>query len=280
MALYRAKEAGRGVACFFGQAMDALVRERRALEHDLRHAILRKQFHVAYQPLVTTDDSLVSGYEALLRRTHPERREIEPDRFIPIAETGSIIQIGEWVLREACRAAAKWEDHLSVAVNVSPVQFQVANLVEMVSAVLAEEGLAPGRLELEITEGVLMKDREGAIASLRRLKALGVRVVMNDSGTGYSSLSNLQSFPFDKIKIDRSFVAAMEDDDAARSIIRAIVSIGRSLILPVVAEGVETDSQHRMIVEEGCPHVQGYLFGRPGAGPLAKCPPEQSSLVA
>lgn len=269
IALYRAKESGRGVASFFDVAMDADIRLRRALEHDLRHAILRRQLHVAYQPLVSTDGGEISGYEALLRWSHPERGEVGPDIFIPIAEeTGFIVQLGEWVLREACAIAAGWPAHLSLSVNVSPVQFQIPNLVEMVQSVLDEVGLPASRLELEITESAMLKDRAAVLRTLYRFKALGIRVVMDDFGTGYSSLSNLQSFPFDKIKIDRSFVAAMEDDAAARSIIRAIVGIGRSLDLPVVAEGVETQAQHLMVAEEGCPQAQGYYFGRPGEAPI------------
>jgi EAL domain-containing protein (putative c-di-GMP-specific phosphodiesterase class I) len=199
-----------------------------------------------------------------MRWDHPERGEIPPDIFVPIAEdTGSIVQLGEWILREACATAARWPSDLFLAVNVSPVQFQVPNLPEIVERILSETGFPAYRLELEITESVLMKDRDRALAILNRLKQNGVRIVMDDFGTGYSSLSNLQSFPFDKIKIDRSFVGAMEDDAAARSIIRAIVGIGRSLALPVVAEGVETEAQRRMVTEEGCPQAQGYLFGRP-----------------
>ncbi|QJU60570.1 EAL domain-containing protein [Sphingomonas sp. AP4-R1] len=264
IALYRAKETGRGVACFFDQDMDRAVRERRALEHDLRHAVLRRQLHVAYQPLISTADGCISGYEALLRWSHPQRGSISPEDFIPIAEeSGSIVQLGEWILREACATAATWEPHLTLAINVSPIQIQLSTLPDTIATVLAETGFPAERLELEITENVLMKDRNAALALLTRLKALGLRIVMDDFGTGYSSLSNLQSFPFDKIKIDKSFVAAMEDDNAARSIIRAIVGIGRSLSLPVVAEGVETPAQRRMITEEGCAQAQGFLFGHP-----------------
>jgi diguanylate cyclase (GGDEF)-like protein len=266
IALYRAKAAGRGTACFFDRDMDSAVKERRALEQDLRTAISYGQMHVAYQPLVHTESAEISGYEALLRWTHPERGEVPPDVFVPVAEeSGAIVALGEWIMREACRAAVRWDDHLILAVNVSAIQFQVPNLVETVAAILRETGLSPHRLELEITESVLMKDRASALATLRRIKSLGVGIVMDDFGTGYSSLSNLQNFPFDKIKIDRSFVAAIEDDAAARSIIRAIVSIGRSLDLAVVAEGVETAAQHRMVLEEGCPQAQGYLFGMPSS---------------
>jgi diguanylate cyclase (GGDEF)-like protein len=270
IALYRAKSAGRGRAAFYDLEMDREVRERRELETDLRHAIARGQMRLAYQPLVTAADSVCGGYEALLRWSHPDRGEVEPDTFIPIAEeTGSIIALGEWVLRQACSAAASWDPGLSVAVNVSPVQFRLANLADRVTAILAETGLAPERLQLEITETALMKDRAVTLETLHRLRHAGVRVVMDDFGTGYSSLSNLQSFPFDKIKIDRCFISAMEEDGSARAIVRAIVGLGRSLHLPVVAEGVETPEQHRMVVEEGCAEAQGFLFGRPGAGPAA-----------
>lgn len=204
--------------------------------------------------------------------------EISPEVFIPIAEdTGSIVALGEWVLREACRTAATWPIAYAVSVNVSTVQFQVATLPDLVATILAETDLHPSRLELEITESVLMKDRASALHTLNRLKTLGVRIVMDDFGTGYSSLSNLQSFPFDKIKIDRSFIGAIEDDEAARSIIRAIVGLGRGLNLPVVAEGVETEAQRRMVADEGCPQAQGFLFGRPGSAPVF---PERSEAQA
>lgn len=270
IALYRAKTSGRGTAAFFDAQMDMEARQRRQLESDLRHAIARHQLYLVYQPLVMTADGRASGYEALLRWTHPERGEVTPNEFIPIAEdTGAIIPIGEWVLRRACRDAANWVEPLTLAVNISAVQFQVATLEDTVMSALMEAGLAPERLELEITETALMKDRDQTIQILLALKRRGVRVVMDDFGTGYSSLSNLQSFPFDKIKIDRSFIQTMEEDEAARSIIRAIVGIGKSLALPVVAEGVETDVQRRMVKEEGCPQAQGFFYGFPGAGPLS-----------
>jgi len=264
IALYQAKQAGRGAACFFDADMDAAVRKRRGLEHDLRHAILRRQMHIAFQPLVNTADGRISGYEALMRWDHPEQGEIPPSTFVPIAEdTGAIVSLGEWILREACQTAMGWPQDLFLAVNVSPIQFQMPNLAETVEAILRETGFPADRLELEITESVLMRERATVLATLNRLKRQGVRIVMDDFGTGFSSLSNLQIFPFDKIKIDRSFVSAMEEDPAARSIIRAIVSIGRSLALGVVAEGVETEAQRRMVIEEGCPLAQGFLFGRP-----------------
>ncbi|UAK25247.1 bifunctional diguanylate cyclase/phosphodiesterase [Sphingomonas nostoxanthinifaciens] len=264
LALYRAKHEGRGTACFFDPGMDQQVRERRAMEHDLRHALQRDEFHLVFQPLVSTAFSATVGFEALLRWTHPERGNVPPDLFIPVAEeTGAILPIGEWVLREACRCAAGWSENLSIAVNVSPIQFQVANLAAVVRSAVEDSGLDPRRLELEITESSLLRNRETTLTTLHAIKAMGIRIVMDDFGTGYSSLSNLQSFPFDKIKIDRSFIAALAKDDAARSIIRAIVGLGKSLNLPVVAEGVETDEQRRMVLEEGCPQAQGYLFGQP-----------------
>ena len=270
IALYRAKAAGRGVVCFHDISMDHEILTRRRLEADLRGAISRNELSVVYQPLVTTNDGRCSGYEALCRWFHPDHGQVAPDVFIPLAEdTGSILAIGEWVLRQACLSAATWEEGLKVAVNISPVQLRVPAIADVILATLVESGLAPDRLELEITETALLKDRDVVLKSLHRLKAAGVRVVMDDFGTGYSSLSNLQSFPFDKIKIDRSFIGAMEDDDAARSIVRAIVGIGRSLSLPVVAEGVETEQQRQMVHDEGCPQAQGYFFGMPGEAPGA-----------
>lgn len=278
VALYRAKDSGRGTACFFDEDMDRFVRERRALEHDLRLAITRRQLHLVFQPLVATAERAVVGYEALLRWHHPQRGEIAPEVFVPIAEDiGAIVQIGEWVLEQACAAATRWPDPISIAVNVSAVQFQLPNLAAIVEDVLKRTGLRPGRLEIEVTESVMLRNRNVALATLHRLKALGVRIVMDDFGTGYSSLSNLQAFPFDKIKIDRSFVSSMGSDDAARSIIRAIVGLGRSLNLPVVAEGVETEAQRRMVLEEGCPQAQGYLFGLPSQSIESVRPPRAAA---
>lgn len=281
IALYRAKMGGRGMAAFFDTQMDLEARARRELESDLRHAIARHQLRLVYQPLVDTIDGRQTGYEALLRWDHPTRGEVSPDVFIPIAEeTGAIITIGEWVLREACRSAADWPDALTLAVNVSAVQFQVANLPEVVLAALTDTGLPARRLELELTETAMLKDRDATVRTLHRLKAMGVGVVMDDFGTGYSSLSNLQSFPFDKIKIDRSFIQSMETDEAARSIIRAIVGIGRSLNLPVVAEGVETAAQRQMVEDEGCPQAQGFLFGKPGPMPTFNTLKASDSVAA
>ncbi|MBA4752810.1 MAG: EAL domain-containing protein, partial [Sphingopyxis sp.] len=268
-ALYRAKNNGRGNAAFFDQQMDELAQERRALEHDLRHAIARNELYVLYQPLVATAFASVIGYEALLRWNHPERGEIAPDDFIPVAEEiGAIVPIGEWVLREACRAAASWPKNVSVAVNVSTIQFQVPNLPAVVRDALSQSGLEAHRLELEITETAFLRNRHSALKALHEIRALGVRIAMDDFGTGYSSLSNLKAFPFDKIKIDKSFVASISDDEAARSIVRAIIGLGRSFNMPIVAEGVETQEQRQMLLDEGCPQAQGYYFGRPAADPF------------
>lgn len=263
IALYRAKREGRGTVCFFDRDMDRAARERREIEHDLRHVITRNQLDITYQPLVATRCGSLIGYEALLRWHHPKRGELTPDQFVPIAEeVGAIIPIGEWVLREACSQAVGWPAPLTIAVNVSPVQFRVPSLVATVRSALAETGLSPDRLELEITESVLLGHREATLAALHEIKGLGVRIVMDDFGTGYSSLSNLQCFPFDKLKIDRTFIASMADDHAARSIVRAIMALSRSLNLTAAAEGVETEAQRLMILEEGCLQAQGYLFGR------------------
>ena len=271
VALYRAKQNGRGTASFFDDTMDREARDRRSLEHDLRHAVCRGELRLVYQPLVSTDDDHVVGYEALLRWDHPERGQVPPSLFIPVAEeAGTIMAIGEWALRQACRDAAGWPDPLTLAVNVSPVQLRVATLPMLVRDALADSGLAPERLELEITETALLRDREVSLAILREIRTLGVRIAMDDFGTGYSSLSNLRHFPFDKIKIDKSFVSAMHEDEAARSIVRAIAGLGKGLNLPVVAEGVENEVQRSMVQAEGCALAQGYLFGRPAATVVAQ----------
>ncbi|WHA43703.1 bifunctional diguanylate cyclase/phosphodiesterase [Agrobacterium larrymoorei] len=268
LALYRAKINGRGVAAFYDPTMDQETRERRRLESDLRQAISRNELELLYQPVHSVETGELAGYEALVRWQHPTRGAVPPDVFIPIAEeTGVIISLGEWVLNEACSAAVTWDSHLKIAVNISPVQFSVSNLVYTICSTLERTGLAPARLELEVTESALLKDRMATLAVMRQLKSLGITIVMDDFGTGYSSLSNLRSFPFDKIKIDRSFIAAMKQDDNARSIVRAIIGLGRSLDLPVTAEGIETDTQYRMVVDEGCTQAQGYLFGKPSSLP-------------
>ncbi|WP_320197871.1 bifunctional diguanylate cyclase/phosphodiesterase [Agrobacterium sp. rho-13.3] len=268
MALYRAKINGRGIVAFYDAAMDLETRERRRLESDLRQAISRNELELLYQPVHSVENGEVAGYEALVRWQHPTRGMVPPDVFIPIAEeSGIIITLGEWILHEACSTAVGWPPHIKVAVNVSPVQFSLANLAYTICNTLEKTGLAPSRLELEMTEAALLKDRAVTLATMRQLKELGITIVMDDFGTGYSSLSNLRSFPFDKIKIDRSFIAAMKQDENAHAIVRAIIGLGRSLDLPVTAEGIETDSQYRMVVDEGCAQAQGYLFGKPGKVP-------------
>jgi diguanylate cyclase (GGDEF)-like protein len=262
-ALYRAKGEGRGTIRFFEADMDKRLRERRALQHDLRSAIERGQLSLHYQPQVRMDGSVI-GFEALVRWFHPERGTVPPATFIPLAEeSGVIIPIGQWILREACREAASWPRPLQIAVNLSPVQFRHGDLPGLVHSVLLETGLAAGRLELEITEGVLIGDFSRAVSILRRLKALGVRIAMDDFGTGYSSLSYLQSFPFDKIKIDQAFIANLDRNVQSTAIIRAVIGLGHGLSLPVSAEGVETQEQMRFLVRESCDEVQGFLFGRP-----------------
>jgi predicted signal transduction protein with EAL and GGDEF domain len=266
IALYRAKQTGRGNVCFFAPFMDREVRARRQMEHDLRLAVQRHQMSIAYQPMVASDTGGVVGYEALLRWHHPDLGDVPPSEFIPVAEeSGSIVQLGEWVLATACRDAASWPEPLTLAVNMSPVQFQLPSLARTVENCLRQAGLPPHRLELEVTEVALMRNSADVLAIFRQLKTLGVSIVMDDFGTGYSSLNSLQSFPFDKIKIDRSFIGALESDEAARSIVRAIVGLGRSLNLSVVAEGIETEAQWRLVVEEGCPGAQGFLFGSPNS---------------
>ena len=264
MALYRAKSEGRDTYRFFEPAMDRAIRARRELEMALREAIEEGGLHLEYQPQADADSGAVIGFEALVRWNHPTLGPLPPGDFIGVAEeSGLIMPLGEWVLRRACQDAAGWARPLKVAVNLSPVQFQRAPLGAQVADVLAETGLDPARLELEITESVLMSDRELAVAVLHDLKRLGVSVAMDDFGTGYSSLSYLQSFPFDKIKIDRSFVMSLAHSEDARAIVKAVIGLGHSLGLPMVAEGVENDFQLDFLRRAGCTEVQGYLIGRP-----------------
>ncbi|MCZ4091884.1 bifunctional diguanylate cyclase/phosphodiesterase [Sinorhizobium psoraleae] len=278
-ALYRAKQTGKGIACFFDAEMDAAVRTRRQIENDLRHAVVRRQLFLEYQPLVDVRDDRVVGYEALLRWRHPDRGLVSPSVFIPIAEeSGSIIQIGEWVLEQACFEAVRWNEPVPISVNISPVQFLLPNLFDQIEGILRRTGLEPRRLELEITEAALMHNRDDVLTTLIRLRLLGVRIVMDDFGTGHSSLSNLQTFPFDKLKIDCSFTAALDKDPAAHAIIRAIIALGQSLNLPVVTEGVETERQRQIIVEEGCQQIQGFLSGRPGRAPSSSQLPARDRL--
>ncbi|WP_441230659.1 EAL domain-containing protein [Tardiphaga sp. 215_C5_N2_1] len=263
-ALYRAKSEGRATWRFFEPAMGEAVRDRRLLEHDLRNAIDANQLKVVYQPQGTMESGRVIGFEALLRWNHPVRGNIRPDIFIPIAEdTGAILGIGEWVLRAACREAATWKHPLTIAVNVSAVQIHHDSFVATVHEVLLETGLPPHRLELEITETALIRDFDRALLTLRRIKALGVHIAMDDFGTGYSSLSNLRAFPFDKIKIDGSFIRSVNTNSQAAAIVRAVLGLGRGLGLPVLAEGVETEAEFAFLRDEKCDEAQGYLLGRP-----------------
>ncbi|MDB5688087.1 MAG: bifunctional diguanylate cyclase/phosphodiesterase, partial [Rhizorhabdus sp.] len=265
-ALYRAKIEGRATWRFFETGMGDAVRDRRLLEHDLRHAIAGNQMSLVYQPQESMARGTVIGFEALLRWNHPTRGTVSPAVFIPVAEeAGAILEIGEWVLRTACREAVTWTQPLTIAVNVSAVQIYHDDFVPLVHQVLIETGLPPARLELEITETALIRDLNRALSALRRIKALGVHIAMDDFGTGYSSLSNLRAFPFDKIKIDGSFIKSVNTNGQAATIVRAVVGLGRGLGLPVLAEGVETEDELQFLNDENCDEVQGYLLGRPAA---------------
>ncbi|HKA73752.1 MAG TPA: EAL domain-containing protein [Xanthobacteraceae bacterium] len=264
-ALYRAKEDGRGTIRCFEADMDKRLRERRALQQDLRSAVDRRELSLHYQPHALIDGKIV-GFEALARWHHPTLGLVAPESFIPLAEeSGLIMTIGEWVLREACREAATWQKPLHIAVNLSPMQFRHGDVAALVHAVLLETGLRPGRLQLEVTEAVLIGDFQRALATLRRLKALGVRIAMDDFGTGYSSLSYLQSFPFDTIKIDRTFISNLHRNEQSAAIVRAVIGLGRGLNMPVVAEGVETPEQLGFLSREACSEMQGHLVGKPNA---------------
>jgi diguanylate cyclase (GGDEF)-like protein len=264
LALYRAKGDGRGLCRFFEPDMDAKMQARRTLELDLRRALVTEEFELYYQPLINLKSNEVCGFEALLRWNHPERGRISPAEFIPIAEeTGIIIPLGEWVLRHACAEAVQWPDDIKVAVNVSPAQFKSRSLALAVTSALAASGLPPQRLELEITESVLLNETEATLATLHQLRDLGVQISMDDFGTGYSSLSYLRSFPFDKIKIDRSFIRDLSETDESVAIVRAVAGLGRNLGMATTAEGVETDEQLDQLRDEGCTEVQGYLFSEP-----------------
>jgi diguanylate cyclase (GGDEF)-like protein len=265
LALYRAKKEGRNTHCFFEPEMDARMQERRALELALRHAVAAGMLELHYQPLVAIETKDVEEFEALLRWTDPVRGRIPPDVFIPLAEeTGLINQIGAWVLKQACSDAASWPDHIRVAVNISPMQFRTRTLVLNVLAALNAADLPAHRLELEITEGILLNDTEATLQILQQLHEIGVRIAMDDFGTGYSSLGYLRKFNFDKVKIDRSFVSELDDASDSRAIIRAVSGLCTSLGIEITAEGVETEEQLMTLREEGCTQVQGYLLGRPG----------------
>ncbi|CAM5330993.1 Cyclic di-GMP phosphodiesterase Gmr OS=Afipia felis OX=1035 GN=gmr_2 PE=4 SV=1 [Afipia felis] len=268
-ALSRAKAKSRGSVVFYEAEMDQQMRDRRALHQDLYDALRKGELSLHYQPLSRARQSLcgddVTGFEALVRWVHPLRGFVPPSDFIPLAEeSGLIVELSEWILREACREAASWPRHLQIAVNLSPAQFMHGDLVGLVHSILLETGLTPGRLELEITEGVLIDDFDRGLLLLRRLKALGVRIAMDDFGSGYSSLTYLQAFPFDKIKIDRAFVMNLGRNQQSSAIIRAVIGLGHGLDISIVAEGVETQEQLAFLAVEACDQIQGYLLGKPG----------------
>jgi diguanylate cyclase (GGDEF)-like protein len=267
LAMYDAKADGRNAYRFFAPEMDARVKARRALEADLRQAVSNGELKLLYQPIVRLEDNRICGCEALLRWHHPTTGIISPADFIPIAEeTGLIIPIGEWVLRTACAQAASWPDDIKIAVNVSPVQFKDGALASVVVNALAFSGLPAKRLELEITEAVAIRDDEAAVATLHRLRDFGVRIAMDDFGTGYSSLSYLRRFPFDKIKIDQSFIKGVEESDSERAIVQSVIAIARTSNMTTTAEGVETERQREVLRSLGCAEMQGYLYSPPVSG--------------
>jgi len=263
LALHRAKADGRGTYRFFEAGMDARAQARRLLEIDLRLALQRNEFEVHYQPIRDLASGEIAVCEALVRWRHPQRGLIAPDQFIPLAEeTGLIVKLGDWVLRTACADAARWSE-ACVAVNLSPVQFRNPDLVASVKAALQRSGLPARRLELEITESVLLQNSETTREMLLALRELGVKIALDDFGTGYSSLSYLRSFPFDKIKIDRSFINELATGKDSLAIVRAVTGLGNSLGIVTTAEGVETDAQLDLLAREGCTQVQGYLISKP-----------------
>jgi diguanylate cyclase (GGDEF)-like protein/PAS domain S-box-containing protein len=272
-ALFRAKAHSRGSISVFEPQMDQLLRDRRVLHQDLSTAIRNGELSLHYQPQARAGQAIIdadiTGFEALARWIHPTRGFVPPGDFIPLAEeSGLIVEMGEWILREACLEAASWPVPLQIAVNLSPAQFMHGDLVGLVHSILRETGLEPGRLELEITEGVLIEDFDRGVALLTRLKALGVRISMDDFGSGYSSLTYLQAFPFDKMKIDRAFVTNLGSNPQSAAIVRAVIGLGHGLDVSIVAEGVETHEQLCFLANEGCDGVQGYFIGRPA--PIAQ----------
>jgi predicted signal transduction protein with EAL and GGDEF domain len=264
LALYRAKAEGRDRFRFFEPRMDTEAQARRTLESDMREALARGEFQLYYQPFVSLAESEVTGFEALLRWNHPVRGLVSPAEFIPVAEeTGLIVPMGEWILRQACYEAALFPAGTRVAVNVSAVQFRNPQFVKLVMSALAASSLSPHRLELEITETILMQSSDAVLKTLRQLRDLGVRVALDDFGTGYSSLSYLSSFPFDKLKIDRSFVSGLGTNPDCAAIVRAIISLGTSLGMTITAEGVETNAQLEFVRAAGCSEAQGFLIDTP-----------------
>jgi len=264
LALYRAKEAGRGTYAFFEESLNERAQERRLIESDLRLALERGEFELHYQPLFDLDQNRICSFEALIRWNHPTRGLVSPIDFIPVAEdTGLIVPIGAWVIREACAQAACWPEHIRIAVNVSPVQFHRGALHDTIVRALATSGLAPQRFEVEITESIFLEGSDATLKLLHELRSLGVRVALDDFGTGYSSLSYLQSFPFDKLKIDRSFIQNLLTRDGASAIVRAITELANALNIETTAEGVEETAQLMELRAHGCSSVQGFLFSEP-----------------
>ena len=264
IAMYRAKSMGSNQVCFYDQSMDQAARERSALAMDMRTGFDRGEFELYFQKQNNTLTGEVIGFEVLLRWRHPRRGMVSPVEFIPIAErTGLIMELGDWVLRQACAEAVQWRNPLRIAVNVAPKQLANASLPQRVREILAETGLAPERLELEITESGIIADQQHALSIIRQLKALGVKIAMDDYGTGYSSLSTLQLFPFDKIKIDRGFIDSVVESRQSAAIVRSTLILAQSLDIPVLAEGVENAEHLRFLQDEGCEQVQGYFYGRP-----------------
>jgi EAL domain-containing protein (putative c-di-GMP-specific phosphodiesterase class I) len=262
--LYRAIDDVTRATCFYEAHMDEASRARHTLGQDLRQAIELNQLELYYQVQTSVSTGEICGYEALLRWRHPVHGMVSPAEFIPIAEeTGAIISIGEWVLRTACREAAGWSVPHKVAVNLSPLQFVNADLARLVHEVLLQTDLSPSRLELEITESTIIADKARTLHILRQIKSLGVTIAIDDFGTGYSSLSTLREFPFDKIKLDRSFMNEVEHNQQAKAVVRAVLSLGKTLEIKVLAEGVETAHQLAILRTEGCDEAQGYLLGKP-----------------
>ena len=284
VALYHAKGEGRGCHSFFDPALTETLRERRKLEADLRRACMRDEFEVHFQPVLDTQSKEFVGAEALVRWNSEDRGRVSPDVFIPVAEElGLVSNIGSLVLERACEEAASWPDHLMVAVNVSPVQMMGGRLASNIAQALHRSGLAPHRLEIEITETALVADDELALRALEEVRALGVKISLDDFGTGYSSLSYLHRFPIDRIKIDGSFVNQLPHDAGSASIVRAISQLGESLNLEVTAEGIETDEQYSYVAEQGCRHMQGFLFNKPVDGATVRrlfCPADVKSVAA
>jgi diguanylate cyclase (GGDEF)-like protein len=266
LALYRAKEDGRNTFRFFEPAMDAALQKRRRLENDLRNALRKNQLYLDYQPQFDLVSGRLTGYEALVRWWHPSEGEVAPTTFIPIAEeTGLIVPLGEWILKTACAYATTWPEDTKLAVNLSPAQFKTQDIYGLVRRVLSETGLPPQRLELEITEGIILQNTEAVLETLTRLDQLGVSIAMDDFGTGYSSLSYLTRFPVKKIKIDRSFIDTLGTSPQTSAIVSSIVGLGQSLNVTITAEGVETEGQAAMLRKWGCDQVQGFYYGRPDA---------------